>query len=126
MPSPDVIERFIIRVEENAHAEACEEFHLLDSTMTENQGAPRVGRHAHVAAEQAIMARAVSVTSQCIRPVFIHGDHVAIRWRFRFEWPNGTVTDMEEMAVQRWVGDKIASETFFYDPAQRVPKPQMS
>jgi hypothetical protein len=26
---------------------------------------------------------------------------------------------MEEVAWQTWRGDKIAEETFFYDPAQR-------
>jgi hypothetical protein len=29
---------------------------------------------------------------------------------------------MEELAYQRWVGELIAEEMFFYDPAQRVPK----
>jgi hypothetical protein len=28
---------------------------------------------------------------------------------------------MEEIAYQRWEGERIAEETFFYDPAQRVP-----
>ena len=31
---------------------------------------------------------------------------------------------MEELACQRWEGERIAEETFFYDPAQRVPKTQ--
>ena len=31
--------------------------------------------------------------------------------------------EMEELAYQRWEGECIAEETFFYDPAQRVPKP---
>jgi hypothetical protein len=29
---------------------------------------------------------------------------------------------MEELAYQRWDGERIAEETFFYDPAQRTPK----
>jgi hypothetical protein len=29
---------------------------------------------------------------------------------------------MEELAWQRWEGERIAEETFFYDPAQRVPR----
>jgi hypothetical protein len=41
---------------------------------------------------------------------------------FRFEWQDGTVTLMEELAYQRWQGERIAQEQFFYDPAQRVPK----
>ena len=40
----------------------------------------------------------------------------------RFEWLDGTVTRMEELAYQRLEGERIAEETFFYDPAQLVPK----
>jgi hypothetical protein len=29
---------------------------------------------------------------------------------------------MEEVACQRWEGERVAEETFFYDPAQRVPR----
>jgi hypothetical protein len=29
---------------------------------------------------------------------------------------------MEELAYQRWDGERIAEETFFYDPAQRASK----
>jgi ketosteroid isomerase-like protein len=122
MPTMEVLERFIARVEANAHAEACKEFHAAGSSMQENQSPPRVGRDAHVAAERKVLARARSVSSKCVRPVFVNGDKVVIRWFFRFEWLDGTVTEMEELAYQRWEGDRIAEEQFFYDPAQRVPK----
>jgi hypothetical protein len=122
MPTTDTIERFIKRVEEGAHAEACEEFYTEDSSMQENQAPPRVGRNAHVANERKVLARAKSVESRCIRPVFVADDKVVIRWIFRFEWLDGTVTEMEELAYQRWEGEQIAEETFFYDPAQRVPR----
>ena len=59
MPSPETLERFIARVEQNAHLEAVEAF--------------------------------------------------------------GTVTRLEELAWQRWEGERIAQEQFFYDPAQRAP-----
>jgi len=122
MPNAETLERFIARVEQNAHAEACEEFYKVDSSMQENQSAPRIGRDAHVANERKILSRAKAVFSKCIRPVFVNGDAVVIRWVFRFEWLDGTVTEMEELAYQRWEGARIAEETFFYDPAQRVPK----
>ncbi len=126
MPTPETLERFIARVEENAHVEACEEFYTIDSSMQENQAAPRVGRSLHVANERTVMARAKTVSSQCIRPVFVNGDLVVIRWVFYFEWRNGTVTHIEELAYQRWDGERIAEETFFYDPAQMMPKPLSS
>lgn len=123
MPSTETLERFIARVEQNAHAEAIEEFYTADATMRENQGLPRTGgRDAHVANERKVLARAKSVTSQCVRPVFVNRDHVVIRWIFHFEWLDGTHTHMEEIACQRWEGERMAEETFFYDPAQRVPK----
>jgi hypothetical protein len=122
MPTSETLENFIARVEQNAHAEAIEEFYTEDASLQENQSAPRVGRDAHVANERRIHARATTITSECVRPVFVHGDRVVIRWVFRFEWLDGTVTRMEELACQRWEGERIAEETFFYDPAQRTPR----
>ena len=118
MPATDTLERFIARVEQNAHAEAIEEFYTQNASMQENMGAPRVGREALVARERKTLARAKSVVSQCVRPVFVNGDRVVIRWIFRFEWLDGSSTRMEELACQRWEGERIAEETFFYDPAQ--------
>ena len=122
MPMSDTLERFVAMVESNAHAEACEQFYTEHATMQENQGEPRVGRALHVDNERKVMARAGSVTSTCVRPVLVNGDHVVIRWIFHFAWRDGTVTHMEELAWQRWEGERIAQETFFYDPAQRVPR----
>jgi hypothetical protein len=98
MPSPETLERFIARVEQNAHAEACEEFHIAASAMRENQATPRVGRDLHIAHERKVMARARTVRSRCTRPVFVNGDYVVIRWVFQFEWLDGTFTEMEELA----------------------------
>ncbi len=122
MPSAETLSRFIARVETNAHDAACEEFYTENASTQENQEPPRIGRNKHVQAERKVIARAKSISSACVHPVFINGDHVVIRWVFQFEWMDGTVTQMEELAYQRWEGEHIAEETFFYDPAQRVPK----
>jgi ketosteroid isomerase-like protein len=122
MPTKETLEKFIARVEANAHIEAVEEFYTEDSTMQENTEPPRFGRDAHVANERKVMARVKSLKSKCVRPVFAEGDKVVVRWIFRFEWLDGTVTNMEELAYQRWEGERIAEETFFYDPAQRLPR----
>ena len=122
MPTAETIERFIARVEQNAHAEAVEEFYTVDASMQENQAVPRIGRDAHAANERKVLARTKSLMSKCVRPVFVNGDAVVIRWIFHFEWLDGTTTRMEELAYQRWEGERIAQETFFYDPAQRVPR----
>ena len=84
--------------------------------------APRVGREALLENERRVLSRARTVSSQCVRPVLVNGDIVVIRWIFDFEWHDGSRTHLEELAYQRWQGEQIAQEQFFYDPAQLVPK----
>ncbi|MBE7418343.1 MAG: nuclear transport factor 2 family protein [Ideonella sp.] len=120
MPSADTLERFIARVEQNAHVEAIEEFYTEDATMRENLAPPRVGRATLIAHERAALARVRSVHSRCVRPVLVHGDTVVVRWFFRFEGHDGRIRELEELAWQRWAGERIVEEQFFYDPSQFV------
>lgn len=122
MPLSETLERFIARVEENAHAEAIAEFYAPDASMQENQSPARTGRDLLIVNERNLLSKARSVTSRCIRPVFVAGDRVVIRWVFEFEWLDGRKSKIEELAYQQWQGESIAAETFFYDPAQRIPK----
>ena len=66
--------------------------------MQENQAAPR-RRPGQSHGERAPRSReGEGGTSACIRPVFVNGDRVVIRRVFRFEWLDGTVTRIEELA----------------------------
>jgi ketosteroid isomerase-like protein len=121
MPSTATLERLITRVEANAHVEGIKEFYADDACMQENQNPPRMGKAALVAGEEQVMARAASVQSKCIRPVFVQGDFVVIRWIFDFTWKDGSATHIEELAYQRWRGEQIVHEQFFYDPVQMKP-----
>lgn len=121
MPAAATLERFIARVEANAHVEAIEEFYAEDASMQENHGEPRVGRRQLMEHEAKALARAASVSSECVRPVFVAGDHVVIRWIFVFTGHDGSKRRLEELAYQRWEGERIAQEQFFYDPQQFVP-----
>ena len=121
MPAPETLQRFVALVERNAHVEAIEAFYADNASMRENQSTPRVGRDVLAANERRVLAKARSVRSTCVRPVFVSGEFVVIRWIFEFEWADGGRTRMEELAYQRWEGERIVDETFFYDPAQLVP-----
>jgi hypothetical protein len=122
MPSAATLEAFIAKVESNAHVDAIRDFYTEDATMRENFGAPRIGREALIANEEKALARAATVTSQCVRPVFVNGDHVVIRWIFEFTWAAGGGARIEELAYQRWRGERICEEQFFYDPKQLAPR----
>lgn len=118
MPTTETVEKFIARVVEGAHAEAIAEFYAPNASMQENLNSPRVGRETLVAHERAALSRVLSVQSACVRPVLVNDDCVAIRWVFVFTWHDGRKTRIEEIAHQRWEGERIVAETFFYDPAQ--------
>ena len=123
MPSPATLEAFIAKVESNAHVDAIRDFYTDDASMRENFAVPRVGRDVLMAHEAKALGRAESVTSQCVRPVFVNGDHVVIRWIFEFTWKAGGGARIEELAYQRWRGERICEEQFFYDPQQMQPRP---
>jgi hypothetical protein len=126
MPSPETLSRFIALVEQNAHVEAIEAFYTPDASMQENTSAPRIGRDVLVAHESRVMEKAKTVRSESIGPVLTNGDFVVIRWKFRFEFHDGTVREMEELAYQEWRDERICKEQFFYDPAQFAPQPPIA
>jgi hypothetical protein len=124
VPSIQTLERFVALVEQNAHVEAVEEFYTENASMQENQAPPRIGRAAHAENERDVLSRTKSMTSRCIRPLFVNADRVVIRWQFRFEFLDGSIMEMDELSYQRWEGERIAEEKFFYDPAQQARKRQ--
>ena len=123
MPTADVLNRFIAMVESNAHVETIEAFYAPHASMQENENEPRRGRDVLVEHERKALSRVRGVHSTCVHPVFVNGDHVVIRWIFVFTWKDGSTGRIEELAYQRWEGEKIAQEQFFYDPKQFVRGP---
>ena len=121
MPRRETLESFIAMVESGAHVRAIETFYAEDGSMQENLGPPRVGRSLLMAHEQKVLDATAAVRSTCVRPVFVDGDHVVIRWIFEFEKKDGRRLRMEELAYQTWRGEQLQHEQFFYDPAQLKP-----
>lgn len=118
MPSRSVVETFAAAVEAGQFIEALEGYYAPDATMRENIGAPRGGLAVLIEGERQVMARSKAIKVTRLSPILIEGDMVAIRWRFEFTGADDKVRSMEEVAWQRWDGDRVAEEQFFYDPAQ--------
>ncbi len=122
MPSLETIENFIKAVEQEPHDKVMEKFYTNDASIQENQNVPRVGKENLIENEQKMLRKALAVSSKCVRPIFQEGNNVVVRWKFRFEWKDNSITEIEEIAYQEWEGDKIKREQFFYDPKQFIPK----
>jgi len=118
MPSLQVVEDFVGLVETNRAIEALERFYAEDAQVRENLGEPRVGKAALVANETAAQAAVTGMTARCVRPILVADDVVVLRWVFEYRNARGRPVRFEELAYQRWRGDEIVDEQFFYDPAQ--------
>ena len=121
MPTRQALDAFIAQVVSGDHVGAIADWYAQDAWMQENQGEPRRGREGLMASEAKVLARMDKVETELIAPPVVDGDRVVIRWRFTFTpKAGGKVMSMEEVAWQTWSGDKVVTETFFYDPAQRA------
>jgi hypothetical protein len=118
MPELKTVERFIAQVVSGDHVGAIRDWYADDAWMQENQGARRIGRETLMAGEAATLAKVERVETELVEAPLVDGERVAIRWRFTFVGKDGSRGSLEEIAWQTWRGDKIATETFFYDPRQ--------
>ena len=118
MPSRERVAALIKRVEEGKFVEALQEFYTEDATMQENGQAPRIGLKKLIEHERGVMAAFKEIRTLPVKTWLIDGDNVIINWVFEFTRSDGTGFRMDELALQRWRGDRIAEERFYYDPAQ--------
>jgi hypothetical protein len=120
MPSQATVDAFVALVESGDYVGAIEQFYAADASTRENNGAPRVGRDNLMAIERHVMAAHKQIEARRLAPVLINADNVAIVWRFEFTTLHGTMRAMEEVAWQKWRGEQLIEEQFFYDPQQML------
>ena len=118
MPTPSHVEALIARVEAGKFVEALETFYAPNASMQENRDAPRVGLPILIEGERRFLAANRDMRGRATRPFFVAVDHVVINWVFEFVDPTGRARHLDELAYQRWSGDKIVEERFYYDPEQ--------
>ena len=118
MPAREVVQRFVEMVEAGRYVEAIERFYTEDASMQENLQPPRRGRAALAEHERQVLTRMKEIRTLPGTRFAVDGDRVVTRWRFELDYADGRRTALNEIAWQRWSGDLIAEERFYYDPAQ--------
>ena len=116
MPNRERVTAFIASVVGGDHVRAIADYYHEDASMQENLQSPRHGRAALMAHESKVLERLKMHTHP--DPIFlVDGDHVVINWVFDATSKDGITRRLNELALQRWVGDRIAEERFVYDSA---------
>jgi hypothetical protein len=108
-------------VEAGRFVEAIQEFYAPQASMQENVQPKREGLETLVAGERRVLAAFKSVRTLPVDSFFVDGDRSVIRWVFEFTGHDGRSFRQDELAYQKWVGDKIVEERFYYDPSQQKP-----
>lgn len=121
MPTRERVAQLIVLVEQGRYVEAIEAFYTEDASMQENLQPPRKGRAALVAGERKVLAAFKQVRTLPVESFLVDGDRVVIHWVFEFTRHDGRTFRQDELAWQRWRGDRIVEERFYYDPAQQKP-----
>ena len=123
MPSRTVVQDFVAMIEGGSFLEALSKFYAEDMSAQENNEPPRAGRAAQLANEQAFLKRVKRFDT--IKPMsfLVDGDRVAIHYLMELTTLDGQHIRLEEIAYQLWRGEQIVNERYFYDPAQRQPRP---
>jgi len=121
MPSRERVEALIAMVEQGKYVEAIREFYAEDASMQENDEPPRAGRDRLIEHEWRMLSAHKEARTLPGSSFLLDGDRVVVHWVFEFTRLDGTRFRMDELAHQRWRGDRIVEERFYYDPAQLRP-----
>jgi ketosteroid isomerase-like protein len=119
MPTRERLEALVAVVQAGRYVEAIRDFYHEDASLQENLQPPRVGRAAQIAREERAAQKFASMRTVSIEAFPAGGDSVAVHSVFELIDLAGRRTRLDQMSLQRWRGDRIAEERFFYDPAQR-------
>jgi ketosteroid isomerase-like protein len=116
MPSRERVEAFIASVVGGDHVKAIADYYHEDASMQENLKAPRCGR-AHLMAHEAKVLERTKMHTHPDPLFLVDRDNVVIQWTFDATGKDGVTRRLNELALQRWDGDRIAEERFVYDSA---------
>ena len=118
MPSRSRVAEFVSYVEAGKYVEAISDFYAETAFMKENFAELRIGRDNLIRHERAVLAGLAQMRTERVGAVLIDGDRVAINWVFEMTGRDGKKRLLDEVTLQKWSGERIVEEQFYYDPAQ--------
>jgi ketosteroid isomerase-like protein len=120
MPTRERVKSLIAMVEQGHFVDAIQRFYHKNATMQENLHPVRQGLPTLIAGEEKVLKTFKEVRTMPVKHYMVEGDRSVINWVFIFTAHDGRSFRQDELAWQRWDGDRIIEERFYYDPAQQI------
>ncbi len=97
--------------------EAIERYYAEDVVVFENRELSRAGRETCAKYERAARARVAAPPTLTVRGIGVDESQnkTFVEWVVRFVSTEGKPFQLEEVAVQKWDGDRISEERFYYE-----------
>lgn len=113
----DNVNTFIQLLKSGESLRAMQEFYHEEVVVFENRELARAGLRRCLDYERTQLATqptppSFKLTSHAVNPAT---GHVFLEYMVRFAAPNGRPLRLDEVAVQKWEGDKIVEERFYYE-----------
>jgi SnoaL-like polyketide cyclase len=115
MPARQRVQDLIAYVERGEFPEAIERFYDENVVMRDNLNPPTIGRAANVKRERGFKNYIATLHESSASDLLIDGDRVVIHWILDFTGTDGKRVRFDQLALQRWKGDRIVEERFVYD-----------
>jgi hypothetical protein len=115
MPTRQRVQDLIAYVERGDFPEAIKRFYDENVVMRDNLNAPTVGQAANIERERGFKNYIATLHESSAKDVVIDGDLVVIHCILDFTGTDGKRTRFDQLALQRWKGDRIVEERFVYD-----------
>ena len=117
MPNRERVAALIALVEEGMLIDALHEFYDENAQARDNLDPPLQGRQRLIANAQHLLRSVRGLRVRALDWV-LDGEQTRIRWRYEFTGHDGRRSSQEDVARQRWSGDRIVEEHSQYEPAQ--------
>ncbi|MEN0019421.1 MAG: nuclear transport factor 2 family protein [Planctomycetota bacterium] len=99
--------------------EAMSEFYTDDVQMQENSNPATIGQAANIEREKQFLDNVAEWRGFTVKSLTVGDGVTAIENVIEFKAKDGSDVVMEQIAVQRWRGDKIEHERFYYDASSK-------
>jgi hypothetical protein len=99
--------------------EAMNEFYAENVSMQENTDDPIVGRAKNIEREREFLANVKEFKGYTVVSLSVGPETSAVESVLEFIDVDDKPVRLEQVAIQKWQGDRIVSERFYYDPASK-------
>lgn len=120
MPSIETVNKLIEAIGQGRIIEAFDEFYGEEVVMQENSEPETVGKSENRIREEQFVASVKEIYGGSFGPIIIDGDNVAYQSFMDFRTVDGLRIAKTQVAIQKWEGDKIVHERFFYDTSKMI------